>query len=514
MKKIKWAILVLTILLGMGACTALMPLPNVEVRSNKRDILLEQVNIIDVHTGDIAYQQDILVEDGRIKKLAQHGSISVSNHIQRVAGKGKYVLPGLWDMHAHSLKVSPQVHHPLSVANGVTGIRDMGGCMLAKDSFFACIQDREQWQMQQGQRISPRYVSQGTFPINGEHGVPQDFPVFLKLLDSPSAQQLVSHYQNLGADFLKIYSRLTAAQFQHLATAVRGTSLHLAGHKPLSVSLEEALVAGQRSIEHGRLFATECFADIEGYRQLSAPGYLYSAASIQQLVSNQDAHKCARLMTQMAALDSYWVPTLTTLKMAAFADDNDFRNDSRLTQIPRLMLALFWTADADRKAKQQQAPETQDVHGQFYRLAKQQVKQAYDAGVKILVGTDATDTYVFAGSSMHDEMADLVDAGIPELAVLQAATIEAAKFSGKANEYGSISKGKYADLILLSNNPLVDINALKNIHGVMLNGRLFDHQALAQLSQFSQQQAQSFQLNWQLFWQALSSPLMRQQFAD
>jgi imidazolonepropionase-like amidohydrolase len=146
--------------------------------------------------------------------------------------------------------------------------------------------------------------------------------------------------------------------------------------------------------------------------------------------------------------------------------------------------------------------------------AQLHVRQAKQAGVKILAGTDTPDSFVYAGSSLHDELALYVQAGLTPLQALQSATIDAARFSGMAADHGSIAVGKHANLILLAANPLEDIAALRQPAGLILAGHWYDKQALTAQHDFALQQAGSIRLNWQLLWSALQSPAFRQQFAD
>lgn len=168
---------------------------------------------------------------------------------------------------------------------------------------------------------------------------------------------------------------------------------------------------------------------------------------------------------------------------------------------------------------ERQAANATDVSGrnlgaELYALALQHVALAHAAGVKMLTGTDAFDTYVFPGSSTHDELAELVAAGLAPADALRTATIDAAVFSGLQNQFGSIAAGKAADMLLLSANPLDDIRNTQQIHGLFFNGQFFDRPALDRLLDFAKKRAASIHHNVHIFWAAVSSPLLRVQFAD
>lgn len=140
--------------------------------------------------------------------------------------------------------------------------------------------------------------------------------------------------------------------------------------------------------------------------------------------------------------------------------------------------------------------------------------EAHQAGVRILVGTDTGDGYIFPGFAVHEEMAEFVKAGLSPQDVLRMATIDAARFSRADDRFGSVEVGKAADLILLAANPYEDINNTRKIDGVFFSGRYLDRSALDQLLDFAEQQAGSVRLNVRLVWDALTSPLMRVQLAD
>jgi hypothetical protein len=278
--------------------------------------------------------------------------------------------------------------------------------------------------------------------------------------------------------------------------------------------LVRALRAGMKSIEHGRLFMFECFDGIEAFRQLDNPITHYNAQFMRQMLQDQNEEKCTALMQAMASSDTYWVPTLTTLKMSAMANDPSFRRNSALAYIPYIVRTLLWEPDINRASQQGYDQEGRFVHADFYAAASAQVGTAHRQGVKLLAGTDNIDTYVFTGASLHDELKMLVDAGLTPLEAIQTATINAARFSGLDHEFGSVEPGKHADLLLLNENPLSDISNTKDIFGVFIAGQYFDQPALAALDRYAVEMGQSIRVNIQFLFNILASPLMRVQLAD
>jgi hypothetical protein len=419
-------------------------------------------------------------------------------------------------MHTHGIKRSPQIHHPLFIRYGITSVRDMSGCLSEDDSYWACPHDRELWTSQalNGEGISPRYILQSSYQTNGGNEVPINFPNFFRLDSKADAQKLLQFYARQNVDFIKTYTELSAEQFQNIAYFAKESNIQIAGHKPLKVSLSSALTAEMTSIEHGRLFLFECYMDIASFRQLNNPISHYNPEFIRQLLLTQDELKCASEMEGMADSDTSWVPTLTTLQMSARVNDSTFRQDERLKVIPPLFQYLIWNPDAQRAASKGYDQNDRFVHADFFAKAKAQVGKAHSIGVTIMAGTDNLDTYVFTGSSLHDELSMLVDSGLSPLEALQSATLIPARFAELEHELGTIEVNKRADMLILNSNPLIDIRNTVDIYGVIFDGRYIDINALESLEEYATDMANSARLNLRLLWDMLSSPLMRVQLAD
>lgn len=502
---------------AVALCALLFwPLSNAPTLGKFGQYAIVGVNVVNVSDGTINANRTVLIEHGKIANIIPSDARFSLAAYQRIPAKNKFLIPGLWDMHTHSYALSPQVHHPLYMANGVTSVRDMSGCMDKKDSYWACPANRLQWTKEslQGNRVAPRYILQSSYQTNGGNEVPADFPDYFRLETAQHAQELVEYYASAGVDFVKTYSELSPQQYASLARAVSDSELYLAGHKPISVSLTQAIASQQRSIEHGRLFLFECYAFIDQFRKLDNPIRHYNSQLMWRMLNNQDEATCHSLMQQMAASDTWWVPTLSTLKMSALSREPEFREDPRLDEIPFILKSLIWFPDANRAASSANDETGRFVHQAFYQRAQQLVSAASTSGVKLLAGSDASDTYVFIGSGLHDELENLARAGLSPLHALQAATISAAQFSGMEDQLGSIEIGKLADLVLLDADPLHDISNVRDIAGVMLNGHYYDKAALYELKEFAKAQAGKITLNVQYLWSMLASPLMRQQLAD
>jgi hypothetical protein len=507
----------LTIALGVVLLALLAwPLPTMPRPGVTGDFLVRNVAIVDVVNGRIIPARDVVVRDGRIDFIGASRPDSGQRGLVVVNGSGKFLIPGLWDMHVHSLKISPQYTHPLSIANGVTGVREMWGCPSVPDSFVACGDDIERWRagLRDHSHLAPRYIMRSSFAINGEQGVPAAAPAFFKARNADEARALVSHHAAAGVDLLKIYTNVSVAAYDALAAEASKQGLLFAGHLPVRVPLEKVLAAGQHSLEHPRIFLFECYRGAAAFRALPDPMAAYTIDMRARLIDGHDPVRCAELMAAMAASGTWWTPTLQVLRMSALAGNREFREDPRRRYIPFIFWAGLWQPDADRAVADARHASGRDVHAELYRLAMDNVRQAQSAGVRLVAGTDAGDSYVFPGFSIHDELAELVRAGLAPADALRSATIDAARFSGEVRDYGSIEAGKVADMVLLTANPLADIRGTGQIAGLFFNGQYLDRAALDELLAFAEDQAGSLRTNLHLLWGALRSPVVWAQAAD
>ncbi len=505
------------VLTGLAlAILALAPLPTMPETGIHSNVMLRNIRILVVESGEMTEPRDVLVSEGLIVRIMPVGQLAAASDVLEIDGTGKYAIPGLWDMHTHSTKLSAQYLHPLFLANGVTGVREMWGCMSEPDSYIACQKERVSWnqRLAQGGASTPRYVQHSSFQINGGNEVPEGYPDFFRVRNAGDAKELAAYYAGAGTDFLKIYSELSPEAYRSLAGEARAQGLAMAGHRPLGVSLPELIAAGQRSVEHPRLFLLECYRGASDFRALHDPLAAFDMDLRRKLVEEHDTDACARLMASMARAQTAWVPTLQVLAMSARASDAGFRNDPRLKYIPWSIRAGMWMPDADNAARKSRQAGHAQTYDQLYELAQGNLVDAHQAGVELLVGTDAGDTYIFPGFSVHDELKEFVEAGISAGDTLRLATLGAATFSGLDHQFGSIVEGKAADILLLNDNPLDNIEATRSIYGLLFNGRFFNRAALDQLLRFAEQQSNSVQFNLKLLWSLFSSPIVRVQLAD
>jgi imidazolonepropionase-like amidohydrolase len=411
-----------------------------------RPLALTHVTVVDVTSGRTARDMTLVVRDGRIAAVGRSGAVAVPAGARTVDARGKFVIPGLWDMHAHLWDHDVTV--PLLVANGVTGIRDMGSDL---DSTLAL-----RGMIERGSRLGPRIVTAGPI-VDG----PRDdaAELHLTVATPEEARRAVDSLAGRGVDFIKVYHFLSRESYFAVADEARRRGLPFAGHLPPTVTPIEAADAGQRSVEH--LYGV--VEHVLGREAMRATPFV-------ELVRRYDEAKADALFRRLAARGTWQTPTLAHFHSFAFRDvpDSGYANDPHA--------AYLTTAMRDRWERYMPArilpADVAANRAAGYRKLSEIVGAMQRAGVGILAGTDNGIKYVYPGFALHDELARLVDAGLTPLQALQAATISAATFLGLADSLGTVQPGKVADLVLLDGDPLADIGNTRRISAVVVGGRL------------------------------------------
>ena len=182
-KVLKTISIVLGTLIAPILVALFWPLPEIQVPVKSQNVLIKSVNIIDIKSGSILNNQNVWIEGNRIQSIDSLPIITSESDGLIIDGTGQYLLPGLWDMHTHSTQHSPWLHHTLYIANGVTAVRDMSGQLNKRDSYWAGTKDRLKWnrKLEKYEQVSPRYILQSSFQINGENSVPDGFSSFFKV---------------------------------------------------------------------------------------------------------------------------------------------------------------------------------------------------------------------------------------------------------------------------------------------------------------------------------------------
>jgi imidazolonepropionase-like amidohydrolase len=397
------------------------------------------VTVVDVGSGSLLRDQDVVVTGNRISQLGNSGKVSVPRTATSINGRGKFLIPGLWDMHVH-IEPAPEIFARLYLSQGVTGIRDM---RMELDNLLAL---REK--IRNGAFPAPRLVASGPAVDN----VPAEFPIVVKIRvkNAAEARETVALLQANGVDFIKVHNFTPRDAFFAVAEETKKRHLTFAGHVPLSVSVPEAVEAGMRSIEH-----------LSEFRLVDECG---------------DPAKCKRLIALLKEHGTWQTPTLVELRQMAQPAAS---NEQRAKYVPA-SVRKFWSLT---EGMMQNLSEEQKAHvKQQYQQALPLIADFQRQGIGILAGTDSpVIPNIVSGFSLHDELSLLVEAGLTPLQALQTATLNPARFLGKLDDLGSVEPGKLADLVLLDANPLDDIRNTSKINAVVSDGRFFDRESLDNL---------------------------------
>jgi Amidohydrolase family len=421
-------------------------------------IAFTHVTVIDVIGGAPRRDSTVVITGDRISAIGDSAKLSVPADARVVDATGKFLIPGLWDMHVHWYARDT---FTLFIANGVTGVRQMFGNS-----------DLLRWrdQIANGSLLGPRMVVASPI-IDGPEPV---WPNSISVGNEEEGRGAVRRVKQWGADFVKVYALLPRDAYFGIADESKQQGITFVGHVPTSVSPAEASDAGQKSIEHLTGVLIGC-SDKEGELrdELVKSRSPRPRARIQMMaLENYDKKKAADLFARFAKNHTWQCPTLTVLRANAYLRDENFRRDARLRYVPRQLQQRWSFSIANRDEGDSPGAKT------LFQKQLEIVGVMHKAGVPILAGTDTGNPFCFPGFSLHDELAFLVIAGLTPVESLRSATFDPAKFFGLDKTLGTIEEGKIADLVLLDANPLEDIRNTQKIDAVVSNGRLFDRKAL------------------------------------
>lgn len=434
-------------------------------------VVLQNVTVIDGTAATGKSGIDVVITADRITDVAKSGNVNIPKDATVIDGTGKYLIPGLWDMHVHWYH---EAYLSLFLANGVTGVRIMWGMPMHFD-----------WRkrIQDGTLIGPRLITASAI-IDG----PNPFwPGSVTVGTAEEARKAVRNAKISGADFIKVYSFLPREAYFAIAQESNSEGIPFAGHVPNSVSAMEASDAGQKSIEHLTGVLLACSTEEEKIRPLYVQTLTQDKRQAMALLrktgislaQTYNERKCDTLFSHFVKNHTWQCPTLTVLNNMANLNDPNLANDPRLKYMPR-EIRQQWNPKNDFRMKEMTAEDYSNGKKVFAKQL-QIAGSMHRSGVKLLAGTDTLNPYCFPGFSLHDELKWMVQAGLTPMEALRTATYNAAEYLGMLDSYGTIEKGKVADLVLLNADPLQDISNTKQIDSVIFGGRLFRSDDLKKL---------------------------------
>ena len=447
--------------------------PLASLASSGSALVLQHVTVIDGTGRAPQSDQTVVIAGGRITAIGPASRIKFDRAAKVVDARGKFLIPGLWDMHVHIAGVnadpawSKDVLLPLLLANGVTGIRDMGGDL---DVLLSWKGDVEA-----GSLLGPHIYASG--PWLAAHGrkTPEQYPV----ANAEEARAAIRDLKQRGADFIKIISLPSREVFFAVADEAKKQNISFVGHLPFEIGAAEASNAGMRSIEHFLYsgFALSLSSQEEELRKrLVEAERKGDSAAWEAIAHEADAthspEKAASLFQILKKNGTWITPTIASLDITSHPDAWKL-DDPNLDFVPP-SLAKEWRNSFNDAQMKEHAAWLGRQAANDWKLAG----DLHGAGIPLLVGSDSLDPFVFPGESLHRELAEFVQAGFTPLEALQAATHGAAQFLGREKDFGTVEVGKTADLVLLDANPLENISNTRKILAVIRNGQYLNRAAL------------------------------------
>ena len=381
----------------------------------------------------------VIIHDGRIAALGPRTKVKIPAYAKVVDAKGKYILPGLWDMHAHFEQVE---WGPIYLAAGVTTVRDCGN----EFEFITAVRDA----IAQGRGLGPRLLLAGVVDGAGP------LALGVERVDTPEqAKMWTDRYHAAGLQQMKIYSSVKLEELKVVAEEAHHLGMTVTGHVPEGLNAYQVIEAGQDQINHIQYITDIMHAPFPA--DMSRLDKMKAAANLD--LDSPEAHKALSFLEEhhtvvdptMALFEFF---TATTAKPPASFEPG-------VTKIaPELAEQLTDVA----------APTDRSEIGQkLFEKELAIVGALHNAGIPIVAGTDQT----VPGYSLHREIELYVQAGFTPMEAIQAATIVPARVMGLEKESGSVEKGKRGDLILINGNPLEDIHATRNVEYVITNGTMY-----------------------------------------
>jgi len=436
-------------------------------------IVIKNVAIVDVKAGKVKFNKTVIVEGNRITSIRDKGNIPQNAIV--IDGKGKYLIPGLWDMHAHTLTNHRYEYaFPLLLANGVTGVREMGSNLVVAE-VNQIIQDISKEKI-----LGPRF---GAFTCQIVDGAGTQLGNVATEIKTPDdARRLVQIYKQTGVNFIKPYNLLSREVYNAIVDEAKKQKIPVEGHVPFSMSAIEVSDVGQLVIEHNFGVLVCCSNNEEELsKELQAKKVPWIQVEGKAAITF-DSIKARQLCERFARNGTWSCPTLSFQKLYPL-DGSD--TTTGLTEyIPKSQL-ISWRTGYERF----QSNSLLEYRKIRYDMLRKLVLEMHHAGVGILAGTDLGAFYAFPGFSLHNELEELVKVGLSPADALQIATLNAARFLGREKELGTVEKGKIADLVLLDANPLNDIRNTKKVFAVIVNGKLLQRADLDRLLQQAKQVA-------------------------
>lgn len=430
---------------------------------------IKNVNVIPMNREVVLANQTVIVQNGKIKLLGNTSTIKIPENATIIDGTGKYLMPGLFDMHAHffyeqgvSRDYLP-TETAIMLANGVTTARIMNGCDIYMD-----VKNKIASGKITGPElfvVSPQLV--GAWPWKDDTISPKAI-----VTTAAEAEAFVRQYKKEGYSEIKITFFVKKTAYDAIIAAAKKENIKVTGHVGPNVKLPAALVAGQQ-VEHLDEFIDMLLPDSLIGKRVSVSGPNIWNKKAWETVDWLDENKIASLVQQVKQSGIYITPTqyFFQTNFGKGQTDEEIRSSPDYSFIP---VSLLEKRNEVRHYYWDSLKVTETKRLKWLNLRKRMIKELNDAGVKIMCGSDSPEWFLVQGFSVHKELEALTEAGLTNYQALQTATINPANYLGIINRTGTIEQGKEADLILLDKNPVENISNTKSISGLFKKGQWFD----------------------------------------
>lgn len=430
---------------------------------SKEELALTHVTIVDVRTGALDNEQTVLMEGAQIIAVGPSAKVKIPQGAKRVDASGLFAMPGLWDMHVHLafgdwFPGGKAISLPLFVANGVTGVRDMG----------SDLETVEEWRREiaAGKQVGPRIYTPGPML----DGPKPRFPSSVAVATPQDGRRAVDDLKRRGADFIKLQSLISREAVFAIADEAKEKGMAFEGHVPDAVRASEMSNRGMKSFEH-----------LIGVFEGSSPAedeFLRGGKTEGKFLATYDALRAEGLAALLAKNHTWQCPTLVWERGGNLVDATDYSTDTRAKYVPEAWKNVTWKRFRD-EITGGYGNDDLATRKRFIAKELEVVAMMNAKGVEFLAGTDTpAGVYVFPGFSLHEELQRLVAAGFSPLEALRAATLNAARFFGEEARLGTVETGKIADLVVVRANPLEDVKNTQAIEAVVLNGRYLSRKDL------------------------------------
>src|SRR5260370_547982 len=431
-------------------------------------LVFTNVNVVDTRNGRILPGMTVVVRGGTIQGVARFGLIAETHNVRMINAGGKYMIPGLWDMDVHTAGISAawdeKIIYPLSVANGVTGVRDMGG--------DPDLLERRRQRIEDGTFPGPHILFADKF-LSGRESNSQTVAV-----NKPAeAREALANLKKRGVNLVTIRSDIPRDSYFALADEAAKLKIKFEGPVQDSMTAGEASAAGQRSIERLSGIPLACSSKEEALRQQASQALANQHVAPHTVVATlamatYDPEKAWNLFIQLSNNNTWQVPALIWSQTMASMGDTNLTVDPRLMYVP-IFVRREWELD-----KLRISPDALELAKKQSVRELELVNAMRRAGVQFMAGSGGPDPYVYPGFSLHTELEWLVKSGFSPTQALQSATLDAALFLVKLDKFGVVETGHAADLVLLEANPLEDIRNTRKIAAVIMAGKYYSPQEL------------------------------------